>query len=87
MEEFIEALGGGAIWGAGFALAAGLVGGLARGFRPVAKNAIKSGIAASEWLMAAGEDARETLTDIYQEARAERHKTAAKEKETATASK
>lgn len=72
MEEFFEALTGGAVWGAGFALAAGVLGGLGQGMRPLAKNVIKGSIAVGDWVRSATEETRETFADIYEEARSER---------------
>jgi hypothetical protein len=72
MEEFFEALTGGAVWGAGFAAAAALVGGLGRGLRPAVKTVIRGGVAAGDWFREVTAESREALQDIYEEAKAER---------------
>lgn len=84
MEEFFESLTGGAIWGAGFALAAGVLGGLGQGMRPLAKNVIKGSIALTDWVKSATEETRETFSDIYEEARTERAQAPAEQKRPAT---
>jgi hypothetical protein len=84
MEEFFEALTGGAVWGAGFALAAGVLGGLGKGMRPLAKNVIKGSIAVSDWVRSATEETRETFADIYEEARSERAQASADHRQVTT---
>jgi hypothetical protein len=71
LEELVEGLTGGAAWGVGFGLAMRLLGGLGQGLRPAVKNAVRGGIVAQDWLRSATAEARETLQDIYEEARAE----------------
>jgi hypothetical protein len=70
--EFLEAVGNGAVWGVGFALALGATrsaGGLLRG---AAKTTIRTGLTLGDWVRASTEEGRETLQDLYHEARAER---------------
>ncbi len=70
MDEIIEAVVPG-----GRALAIGVGVGVAllltRGFRPMAKQAVKGYLVASEGVRRAASGAREGLQDIYEEARAE----------------
>ena len=77
MEEFLESAGAGAVWGVGFGLAGLLVTGFGRGLRPVAKTIVKGGIVASDWLRNVTEESRESLQDLYEEAKAERARPAA----------
>lgn len=72
MEEFIDAVTGGAIWGIGFAAALGAVQAVGTGLRPAAKGAIRGGFAVADWARNAAEYAREGVEDLYHEARAER---------------
>jgi len=72
MGEFLDAVTGGAVWGIGFALAMGLVRGASGGLRPVARTAVKGAVAAGDWVSGATAEARETLQDLYHEAKAER---------------
>ncbi len=71
MEELLDAVTGGALWGAGFALALGAVRAVGRGMRPVAKTVIKGGVAATDWVQTVTAESREGLQDLYHEARAE----------------
>ncbi len=72
MGEFLEAVTGGAVWGAGFALALGAVRSSGGGLRALAKGAVKTGVAAADWVRSATAESRETLQDLYHEAKAER---------------
>ncbi len=72
MEEIFETVTGGALWGLGFGLVSTLFGDMRHGLRPVAKNVIKSGMAMQDWLRTATAETRETVQDIYEEAKAER---------------
>jgi hypothetical protein len=74
MEEFLESAGGGAIWGLGFGVAGLLVTGFGRGLRPVAKSIVKGGIVAGDWLRSVTEESRESLQDLYEEAKAEQER-------------
>ena len=70
MEEIIEAMvPGGRALAIGVGVGVALV--LTRGFRPVAKQAMKGYLAASEGMRRAAAGAREGLQDIYAEAKAE----------------
>ena len=71
MDEFVESVVGGAIWGVGFALALGAVRAAGSGSRPALKSAIKGSFAVSEWVRTAAATGRETVEDVYHEARAE----------------
>ena len=71
MEEALDAVTGGAIWGIGFGLALTAVRGAGGGLRPLAKNAIKGAIIVTDWLQTAAAESRETIEDLYHEARAE----------------
>ncbi len=72
MEEFVDALTGGAIWGIGFGLAVGAVKVTSQGLRPVARGVIKSAVVVGDWVQQVTEESRETLQDLYHEAKAER---------------
>jgi hypothetical protein len=72
MGGLLETVGSGALWGAGFAVAFGaarVAGGLLRG---VAKTTIRSGMAVGDWVRSGTAEGRESLQDMYHEARAER---------------
>jgi hypothetical protein len=71
MEEFVDAVTGGAIWGVGFGLALAAVQAVGQGVRPVAKNTLKGAMSLGDWLRDATAEARENLEDTYHEARAE----------------
>jgi hypothetical protein len=71
MGEFFESAAGGAVWGLGFGLASLALTGFGRGLRPLAKSVVKGGIVASDWLRNVTAESRESLRDIYEEARAE----------------
>jgi len=73
MEELVDAVTGGAVWGLGFGVAALLVRGVGAGLRPVAKSAVKGAITVGDWARGATEETRETLQDLYAEAKAEHH--------------
>jgi hypothetical protein len=77
MEEFLDAVTGGAIWGIGFGLAIGAVRVAGASMRPVAKGMMRSTLAVTDWARGAAEEGRETLQDIYHEAKAERRTQAA----------
>jgi len=72
MGSFIETVGGGAIWGLGFGLALNVVRSGGVGLRPIVKGAMKGAVIAGDWVRSASEESRETLQDLYQEAKAER---------------
>jgi hypothetical protein len=71
MEEFLEAVTGGAIWGVGFGLALSAVQAVGGGMRPVAKGAVRGTLSIGDWLRNATAESRETLQDVYHEAKAE----------------
>jgi hypothetical protein len=71
VEEFFNAVTGGAIWGVGFGLALGAVRASSGSLRPIAKTAIVGVVGVSDWLRSATAETRERLEDMYQEARAE----------------
>lgn len=71
MEDFLEAAGGGVVWGLGFGLAGLLLAGFGRGLRPVAKTIVKGGIVAGDWFREVTEESRESLRDLYEEAKTE----------------
>jgi hypothetical protein len=71
MEEFFDAVTGGAIWGVGFGLALSAVQALGGGMRPTAKGAVRGALGVGDWLRSVTAESRETLQDIYHEARAE----------------
>ena len=71
MEEFVDALTGGAIWGIGFGLALSAVQAVGGGMRPAAKTAVRGALGVGDWLRDVTAESRETLEDVYHEARAE----------------
>jgi hypothetical protein len=71
MEEFVEAVTGGAIWGVGFGLALTAVRAVGGGTRPVARGAMRGALGLGDWVRNATAESRETLQDVYHEARAE----------------
>jgi hypothetical protein len=71
VEEFLNALTGGAIWGVGFGVALGLTRAATGGLRPFAKEAIKGVVSAGDWVRGTVEEGRESLEDLYHEAKAE----------------
>lgn len=82
VDDVVEGVVGGTTWGLGVALIAGAVLLVGKGGRPVAKQAIKGYLVASERARALGfgaaarareltAEATEQLQDIYAEARAE----------------
>ena len=71
MEEFLDALTGGAVWGVGFGLALAAVQTAGQGLRPVAKGTLKGAMSLGDWLRDVSAEARENLEDTYHEARAE----------------
>jgi hypothetical protein len=71
MGELLESLTGGAIWGLGFAVGLAAIRATGRGLRPVIRTAVKGAVAATEWAGDAAAEGRETVTDIYHEAKAE----------------
>jgi hypothetical protein len=71
MEEFIDAVTGGAVWGVGFGLAMSAVQAAGSGLRPVAKNTVRNALNVGDWVRNVTAESRETLQDVYAEARAE----------------
>ena len=71
MEEFVDAVTGGAIWGVGFGLALSAVQAVGGGMRPVAKGAVRGAFGVGDWVRNVTAESRETLQDVYHEARAE----------------
>jgi hypothetical protein len=71
MEEFVDAVTGGVIWGVGFGLALSAVQAVGGGVRPVAKGAMRGTLGIGDWLRNVTAESRETLQDVYHEARAE----------------
>ncbi len=72
MEEFIDAVSDGAVWGIGFGLAAMAVrsaGGVAR---PFTRGIIRGAVSVGDWVKNTTAESRETLQDLYHEAKAER---------------
>lgn len=71
MEEFIDAMTGGAVWGVGFAVALGAARGIGAVLRPMAKGAIRGAVAVGDWIQSTTAEGREQLQDLYAEAKAE----------------
>jgi hypothetical protein len=72
VEEFVDAVAGGAIWGIGFGVALGLVRSAGGGLRPLVKDTLKGAIAVGDWINGTVAEGRETIEDIYHEAKAEK---------------
>lgn len=70
MDEIIEALVPGG-WGLAIGVGVGVALVMGRSFRPLAKQAIKGYLMASEGVQRATTGAREGLQDLYQEAKSE----------------
>jgi hypothetical protein len=71
MEEFVDAVTGGAMWGIGFGLALAAVQSVARGVQPAARGTLRGALGLGDWLRTATAGSREALQDIYHEARTE----------------
>ena len=71
MEELVDAVSGGVVWGVGFGLAMAAVQSAATGLRPVAKGTVRGALGVGDWLRNGTAEGRETLQDVYAEARAE----------------
>ena len=72
-EGLLGRLVGGALWGIGAGVALNLArGGGPAGIRPAAKTLMNAYVAISERVQETAAEARETLEDLYAEARAER---------------
>jgi hypothetical protein len=76
MDEFLESLGGGAAWGAGFGIAGLLVTGFGRGLRPIAKSVVKGSLVVGDWVREVTQESRESLRGVYEEAKTERQQSA-----------
>ena len=70
MEEFVDALTGGAIWGIGFGVALGLVRVAGGGVRPLVRDAMKGALSVGDWVSGTVAEGRETVEDLYHEAKA-----------------
>lgn len=70
MEEFLDAVTDGAVWGVGFGLAATAVRSLGIGLRPVVKGVVRTGVAATDWAKTTAAEGRENVADAYHEAKA-----------------
>lgn len=71
MDDIIDALLPGR-WGLAVGVGVGVALLVGRGFRPLAKQAIKGYLVASEGIQRATAEAREGLQDLYEEAKSER---------------
>lgn len=71
MEEFLDAVTGGAVWGIGFGIALTTVQAAGQGVRPLAKGTLKRAMSIGDWLRDVSAEARENLEDAYHEARTE----------------
>lgn len=72
MEELLDAVTGGAIWGAGFAVAMGAVQLAGTALRPAAKGTVRGAMSVGDWLRGAAGSAGAAVQDVYREAKAER---------------
>jgi hypothetical protein len=71
MEELLGAVTGGAVWGIGFAIGLGAIRAAGDGLRPVMRNAMRGAVAATSWVEQATTEGRETIKDLYHEAKVE----------------
>ncbi|HEX6492270.1 MAG TPA: hypothetical protein VF112_02095 [Candidatus Dormibacteraeota bacterium] len=71
--QLTKAVGAGIGWGIGMGLTLGAAGALAGGLRPIAKSAIRAGLAVSERVTATGAEAWEQAQDLYHEVLEERN--------------
>jgi hypothetical protein len=76
LEDLLDTIGGtpGRIVGIGLALGVGVL--VGRGLRPVAKGAIKGSMSLADRVKEYTAEARESLQDLYHEAKAEREQAA-----------
>ena len=72
LEQVFGRLVSGALWGVGAGVVLTLLNGRAEGIRPVAKSAVKAYLTVSERVQELTAEARESLEDMYAEARAEK---------------
>jgi hypothetical protein len=79
MEEFLDAVSDGLVWGTGFGVAMLAVRSLRGGLRPIVKGTMRGAVVAGDWVRSATEESRETLQDLYHEARAEQQDEAGEE--------
>lgn len=71
MGELLGTVTGGAIWGIGFAVGLGAMRAAGDGLRPVIRTALKSALAATAFVEQAAAEGRETVRDLYHEAKVE----------------
>jgi len=71
VEEFLDAMTGGAVWGVGFGLAMAAVQAAGSGLRPVMKGGVRGAVQVGDWVRNVTAESRENLQDVYAEARAE----------------
>lgn len=72
MEELIGTIAGGAVWGVGFALGLGALKAAGDGLRPVVRTAMKGAVGVTSWVEQTTSETRESLKDLYNEAKVER---------------
>jgi glycine cleavage system pyridoxal-binding protein P len=77
LEDAFGRLVAGALWGAGATVVLSLSRGGNDGLRPIAKTIVKGAMVAADRLGEMTAEARESLNDLYAEARAEREQEAA----------
>jgi hypothetical protein len=83
LDDLLETVGGtpGRILGIGLALGVGVL--IGRGMRPVAKGAMKGYMSLADRMKEYTAEARESLEDLYHEAKAEREQAVAPAEEAA----
>lgn len=74
LEEMIGRLVSGALWGAGASVVLSATRQGGDGLRPLARTLMKGYVAAADRVGEAVAEARESLNDLYEEARAERER-------------
>ncbi len=71
MGGLLATVTGGAIWGVGFAIGVGVVRAAGDGLRPVIRSAMKGAPTATAFVERAAAEGRETVIDLYHEAKVE----------------
>lgn len=75
MDELLDAMTGGALWGIGFGLALSLVQTAGTGVRPVAKRLVKGVVEVGDRVATAAQEVRESIEDLAHEVEVERSRT------------
>jgi hypothetical protein len=71
VEEFLDAVSDGLVWGTGFSVAMLAVRSMRFGLRPVVRGTVRGAVAANKWVRSTAAEGGDRLQDIYHEAKAE----------------